>query len=229
MAELIAALHVATGEPDAPGRIDLAAIRAREADPATLASATKVADAITERLELMRPQTEALKQRAARAGSPRAKVILMRELADGVGAAARGLAPCKAGCNHCCYMPVLVGPEEAAQIAKDTGAPLAKPALSGVAKMHYSGSACTFLTPGGCAIYAHRPYACRLHYAVDRDNTLCQIVPGESIRSPHLNVGEYDIAYVTTFPVTLAKGFADVREFFPKGVGKPGRPNTRKP
>lgn len=199
---------------------DLDAIARRGADPTMLDDAQVRADAISARLKRY-PQT-ALVAQAQRAPTVRAKIIILRELADNVGRAAKGSVPCKAGCAHCCKMPVLILPEEAAQIAKETGAKLAHPELTMEPNLQYDGVPCTFLKPdGGCAIYAYRPYACRIYYSVDRDNLLCEIVPGKKIRTPQMDTQAYNMAFVEAFNKSLITvGFADLRDFFPKGLGK---------
>lgn len=194
-------------------------VRARMADPQMLIDGAKRCDAMSERMDLA--QQTAIANRAQRANNPKAKVILLRVMADNVVAAGRGITPCKTGCSHCCKMPTLLGLAEAQQIARETGAPLATPKLTANPDMRYRGVPCTFLVNDACSIYAVRPFACRIHVSVDADALLCEIVVDEpEIRAPSLNVNSYHHAYVRAFsPNPLGMGFADVRAFFPIGRG----------
>jgi Fe-S-cluster containining protein len=194
-------------------------VRARMADPQMLIDGAARCDAMSDRMDLAK-QTATANQ-AYRANNPKAKVFLLREMADKVVEAGRGITPCKSGCSHCCKMPTLLGLAEAQQIAREIGAPLATPKLTAEPDMSYRGVPCTFLVNDACSIYAVRPFACRIHVSVDADSLLCQIVMNEpNIRAPSLNVNSYHHAYVRAFsPNPLAMGFADVRAFFPIGRG----------
>jgi len=198
----------------------LAVIREREADPQVYVHGNKVANAIKAGVDPA--EHNALIAKVHRATSPKAKVILLRELADGLNAAAAPHVACSKGCSHCCHMPVLVGATEAAQIAKDIGVPMAKPEFSFPPErdLAFDGVPCTFLVDGACSIYNSRPYACRTHLIVDRDETLCEIFPGVEIISPMLRVDTYDKAYVHAFGEAEWSQMADLRRFFPKGRGK---------
>lgn len=199
---------------------NMKAIREREADPAVYEHAEKVGRYLTERMD---PAAQrALRDQAQRAKSPKTKVILLRQMADQLGTVAAPVMACKAGCSHCCYMPAMIGATEAAQIARETGAPMSTPAYQYPPKGNtaFDGVACTFLVDGGCSIYANRPFACRIHFIVDRDNTLCEIVPGEDIQAPHLDVDNYHFSYVQAFGAPEMRQMADVREFFPQGLGR---------
>jgi Fe-S-cluster containining protein len=191
-------------------------VREREADPTAPIEAQARVDRIVARSRKM-PQNQ-LAAQAERAPHDRKKVIILRELADNLGRAAAPDVPCKKGCNHCCHIPALVTPNEAKVIAEETGAYLAKPPLSIHADMSVAGTPCTFLTDQGCAIYAHRPYSCRIYYVVDRDSLLCEWVPGEVIKSAQLNALHYNMALARAFGDFHSMKFADIRAFFPKGL-----------
>lgn len=192
-------------------------IRARETDPRTMAFAEAAGAAIRSRINGV-AQSE-LAMRAKRAPTARAKVIILRRLADNLGTAAAPSVACKVGCTHCCKMPTLVSALEAKEIARATGAKLSAPTLSPVADMSYDGVPCTFLVDNACSIYEHRPFACRVHFAVDRDNTLCEIFPGVQIIAPHYNAGSYHVAYGVALGEHEMHRLADVRAFFPAGLG----------
>lgn len=204
---------------------DLAAIRAREADPATVERAQRQVDRFNERMD--NAGASALANRAANARSARAKVVLLRQMTDKIGAAAAGLVPCQKGCTHCCHMATLVTLQEAQAIVQATGAKLTMPArfnqalfdVNG-ARERFNGVPCPFLDAGGCSIYAERPLACRMHYALDVDNLLCEIVPGQQIRVPTLNTLQFDQAIVAALGGPFQVQYADIREFFRPGAGR---------
>lgn len=182
--------------------------------------ASRVADKIHARVDMKK--AEALAERAARVSNPKVKVILIREMTDVLHKATDKLVPCKIGCNSCCDMPLMIGPDEAAQIAQQTGAKLSSPLLSRSPPPVHQGVPCTFLKDGKCSIYANRPFACRIHFALD-DPALCKVVPGVAGKSPNLNVDVYDKAYVRVFnngrhPSMMQ--YADIRDFFPSGLSK---------
>jgi Fe-S-cluster containining protein len=111
--------------------------------------------------------------------------------------------------------------EEAELIARETGAKLTMPKRFNdveAIRAKYTGVACTFLTPKGCSIYAQRPYSCRVVFSIDRDETLCAIVPGEIINTPSLNYRAYNDVFVEVFDGRLL--YADIREFFVPRTGK---------
>lgn len=203
-----------------PISADLARIRAREADPAVVEHAQEVAGKIQARVDMQR--VKLLGRMAELMPKPAGKMEILRQLAGELATAARDLVPCSRGCDKCCHMPTLLSQEEAAIIASETGATLATPAVwfdgEVLGPTPYDGIPCSFLANGVCSIYASRPYACRLHVHLDRDNTLCQIIPGETIRVPRLDTLAFDLAYANSFGGPLAIGLADIREFFPNGL-----------
>ena len=204
---------------------DLAAIRAREADPAMREHAQRVATAISERIDTRR--MNALASQAIIANSVKAKIILLRQMSDKIGEAGRGLVPCRKGCSHCCHMATLVHLDEAKMIAAATGTRMVTPSrfnvdLANIEKLRerYDGVACRFLVNGACSIYDNRPLACRMHMVVDRDETLCEIVPGEKIITPMVDTLQYDRAITEAFGGPLDMKYADIREYFPPKTGK---------
>ena len=84
--------------------------------------------------------------------------------------------------------------------------------------MHrHIGKACPFLKNGECAIYAHRPLACRYHYNMDDDDLLCRLEEdAEGTQVPYLN------SYSMLLPSILAlmpTTISDIRDWFPTRVG----------
>jgi Fe-S-cluster containining protein len=204
---------------------DLTAIRAREADPAMHEHAERVAHAINERIDTK--GMNALASQARAANSVKAKIILLRRMTDKIGEAGRGLVPCRKGCSHCCHMATMVHLDEAKMIAAATGARMVMPKAFNVDLVHieklrnrYDGVPCRFLVNSACSIYEQRPLACRMHMIVDRDETLCQIVPGEKIRVPMIDTLQYDLAITKAFGGPLNMKYADIREYFPPKTNK---------
>jgi Fe-S-cluster containining protein len=200
---------------------ELDKIRAREYDPAMEAHAQAVAAQISAKVD--RARIHFFGTAAAHFPGPARKVALLRSMAGELANAARQLVPCSRGCAKCCHMATALSEDEAAVIAAATGAPLATPTdyLHGEAAVErFNGQPCPFLQEGLCGIYAERPLSCRMHLHLDRDSTLCQIVPGATIRVPRLDTIELDRHYMQAFdPDPRQVRLADIREFFPQGLG----------
>lgn len=89
----------------------------------------------------------------------RALYAVMAQISDAVVP----FVACRAGCTACCHYNVSVFPLEAQLIEAWTGhRRLASPLQAA----EYHGQACPFLKQGRCSIYAHRPMACRQHFAL---------------------------------------------------------------
>lgn len=190
-------------------------IRARETSPDTYAHAERMAELVTRQAN--GTAMKKLAENAKRAASTTAKIYLMRDLAAELAKATKGAVPCKAGCNHCCHMATLVSVQEAKLIAKETGLKLTLPRKYNEFARYrrdFEGVPCPMLKDNKCSVYSSRPFACRIHYVMDRDNMLCEIRPGELIRAPHLNVNEYEASYTAAFGDPLAMRYADIREYF---------------
>lgn len=190
---------------------------ARQADPAMLSEAAERTALIDLRID-RRAQQRAADQ-ARKAKSVTAKIYHLHDLAKELAKAATGITPCKAGCHHCCNMATLVSLPEAKLIAKTTGMKMHMPARFNQFDRYledFEGKPCPMLKDGRCSIYEQRPFACRIHYSVDRDNLLCQIRPGHTIRSPSINVDGYEREYVNTVGNGAAHlmQYADIREYF---------------
>jgi len=76
----------------------------------------------------------------------------------------------------------------------------------------YFGVPCTFLVESKCSIYEHRPLACRQQFNFDDDNLVCQLVPGEGIAVPYLNVQSEQVAYAVA--MGMHANMADIRDWF---------------
>lgn len=134
---------------------------------------------------------------------------------------------CKQGCSHCCYMPVSIGDFEAAMIGRHIGR---DPARRGTIEQflatadsnieNLTGVPCTFLAADGkCGIYPVRPIACRTHHSISDTPDACKVKDvAEPDRRPTpsiLNVRDFDTIAVT-LTMFAGRGFADIREYFPK-------------
>lgn len=193
-------------------------VREREASQETYRTASANAAKIGARIDDVTQRR--LREQAIKAKSTTAKLYLMRDLAAELAKAAEGVVACKSGCDHCCKMATCVSVQEAQLIARETGAKLHTPKQYNhfdAMRKQFEGVPCTFLKDGRCSIYASRPYACRIHYTMDRDSMLCEIRPGEKIRAPHLNTTDYEKTYVQALGNgnPLSMQYADIREFFP--------------
>jgi Fe-S-cluster containining protein len=204
---------------------DLERIRAAENDPARHEHAVRVTQQINQRLDTAGMSLLANQAKAAK--SPKAKVILLQQMADKMGEASKGLVPCRKGCSHCCHMATMIHLDEAKAIAAATGAKMVTPKAFNVdlqyvdkIRARYDGVACRFLVNNACSIYAQRPLACRLHVIVDIDNLLCEIVPGQKIRLPMIDTREADWAISMAWGGPLEMKYADIREFFPPKPNK---------
>lgn len=134
-------------------------------------------------------------------------------------------APCRAGCDHCCHIPVVITSAEARQLARATGRSLSAPAgipcdSTDVAhaqdwqaqqEARWVGTPCPFLKNSTCSVYEHRPFACRTHVTLDDDNLLCRLRPGQTVPMPYANTRRIWALFLGLQPGEI---LADVREFF---------------
>jgi len=193
---------------------DLALVRARENDPATMSDAQARSEQIYARLSSA--LLTSLSNAALREKQPLKKIVWLRRLADQLGPATQGIAPCRDGCAHCCHTPVLLSRVEAEVIAKETGATLQTPrdrSMMNRTNRAYIGVPCPFLRESRCSIYASRPFVCRTHYNLDADNLLCRLIPGEPVKVPYLDHKPFDEVHVSALG-KKALQFFDIRDFF---------------
>jgi Fe-S-cluster containining protein len=208
--------------------IPIAEIKARESDPAVSQGAQSRMDKFNERARPYIARIEALGAQAIRAKNPAARVNALREMLDPVAAAASGVAACGKGCSACCHIAVTLTAEEAEVIGKEIGIKPTMPAQyieqggRDATAAKYYGTACPFLVADKCSIYASRPLSCRTLYNMDSDALLCTVVPGDAPKVPYLNHWQFTNVIVRAFIASgSAPRFADLRDFFPKGKGKP--------
>jgi len=147
------------------------------------------------------------------------------QIIDAMAAEVGNVAICKRGCNFCCYQSVLIPLWEARRIAKFSGRKMKNitgyghdnDTPEGLRKRH-SGTPCTFLHENGCAIYPVRPFACRLHFNMGDDATVCDIVRDPGAKVPYFN---FEPAKEFMFVMFFrdSKKFGDIREFFGENQG----------
>jgi len=206
--------------------IPIAEIKARGSDPATFQGAQSRMDKFNANARPYVARMEALGAQAIRAKGAVAKVMALREMLDPVAAAASGVAACRKGCGKCCHIAVQMTADEADVIGKEIGVkPKTPPAFSDPAKRdeaaaRYYGTPCPFLVNDQCSIYAYRPLSCRTLFNMDRDALLCTVVPGDPPKVPYLNHSQFTMIIARAF-MDSAKRYADLRDFFPNGKGKP--------
>ncbi len=146
-------------------------------------------------------------------------------------------AACQEGCSHCCHIEVAMTDIEAHEIGErirvaPSQVPQAlpvqdamamaergeRPALSSGPRTDAGYAApCPFLARGRCSIHAWRPLMCRVHLNLDRDDLLCRLVPGQPIPVPYADARLLKALYLLVQP---AARLADVRAFFPHGLGE---------
>ncbi len=153
-------------------------------------------------------------------------------LADRISEAVDKHSQCKRGCSHCCYISVGITETEAELIGEAIKTKPTTPKNSYTLfdehlidgeefKAAYFGKPCGFLDGTDCSIYENRPIACRLHHNLG-DAFFCRVdVPIEESM-----VSTIDTRAITgALMVQMIKKkpglrLADIREFFPEGLGR---------
>lgn len=185
-----------------------------------LPKAEQHAEAAVERFNqsLSRAQRKALALRLQKVRSGRLKrraaLLELWAIADAFGQLATPQSACKMGCAHCCHIPVALAPTEARLMGSLIGrtpavVPVSMDGISGEYGYHRP---CPFLVDSRCSVYAHRPLACRVHFNLDVDSLLCELLPDALVPVPYLNLQELHTAYV----LITHEGLADIRDFFPE-------------
>lgn len=129
-------------------------------------------------------------------------------------------AACRQGCSHCCNIAVTLPLGEAEVISANIGVkidPNFTPAKSRVGEVgRFEGTPCPFLKNNQCSIYDNRPIACRAYFNFSDFPDLCDLE-----RNPGAMVPTLDMDFVYEQQVLLFKSpvMADIREFFPNGLG----------
>lgn len=196
-------------------------VRTREKSQLTKDAAAARTAIVDQRFRPLKPMALALSNKAIDAKTTRAKVVILRRVVAIMDEITKGLVPCSKGCTACCHIPVLVCQDEADVIGREIGRKPAKVDYTRVADQEYIGTPCPFLKNDACSIYASRPLACRMHFNMDIDDMLCQIVPGASVKVPYLNSTEFLQTVVHILgPNKMLTQLADVRDYFPQAGRK---------
>jgi len=191
-------------------------VRKRQAEPDFFTEAQRRQNAVFKKLR----KTTINRMAVALQDEPttKGKFIWLKKIMTTLGQATEGIVPCKAGCSDCCKMATNITSLEAEEISKATGIPVTVPSstLTNEESIKaFQGIPCPFLRESQCSIYHVRPFACRAHYSMDKDNLLCKIVPGETIRSPTVNTSQFSLLHALAHVAENEMHLADIREFFP--------------
>lgn len=123
-------------------------------------------------------------------------------------------AACKAGCSHCCHIPVKITQAEAVHLGRQIGRkpmPVDKLPEEQIIKGYEA--PCPFLVDNKCSVYKHRPTVCRTHLNLDKDDLLCQLQPGMTVPVPYLDTRPLVAAsFAILGPL---QPIADIRRWFP--------------
>lgn len=166
------------------------------------------------------------------------RVHWLRREADLVLSVLSDRVACRRGCSHCCHIGVQIAEGEARLIGKLVGRAVQEPPADRIVSIEgaidnpdlleqakgkgnalanvYFGSPCTFLVDGECGIYEHRPMACRTLFNADDDALLCELVEGESIPVPYVNMQASQVAYMMAWGDRAR--LADLRDWFPPSI-----------
>lgn len=152
---------------------------------------------------------------AARSASTAGKrVVWLIKAAQALSDAYAPAAACRAGCSHCCFIPVKITQAEAQHIGRQIGrAPVASTDLGDPPRIEGYDSPCPFLADDKCSIYEHRPGVCRSHLNLDRDDLLCQLTPGQNLPVPYLDTRPLIAASFSI--LGPHQPIADLRQWFP--------------
>lgn len=186
-----------------------------ERDPERDREANERAAIAGTRLKAHHQQMNMLTNRAMKEPNRQQKIIWLWRLTQPLKTVMKDVAACREGCAHCCYTPVLISHVEAEVISKLTGHPMVSPSEYTIEpNMSYLGVPCPFLKDDRCSIYSSRPFACRVHYNMDRDNAQCVLGSAPKIVR-YFDRRSFDMVYVTALSTDDMR-YADVRDFFPR-------------
>jgi Fe-S-cluster containining protein len=223
-------------EPTLPLTPEQAELVARQAerwnDPRTQDDARARIALVNVRAKANEPRLTSQLKQLDKAPAIKHKIYWLRQMAETFADAVAPQAACSDACDGCCYQPVSVTLQEAEVISREIGVPLQTPTeWSTLPVMKYAGQACPFLQDARCTIYQHRPMVCRLIFNMDADPLLCQMVPGMRSQAPYADHSIYKELYVRAHlgkvknqeemqAALKSLRMADLREFFPNGLGK---------
>ena len=223
-------------EPTAPLTPQQAELVARQAerwnDPRTQDDARARLALANVRAKANEPRLTSQLKQLNKAPTIKHKIYWLRQMAETFADAAAPQAACRDACDGCCYQSVAVTQQEAEVISREIGMPLQAPTeWSTLPVRKYAGQPCSFLRDSRCTIYQHRPIICRLIFNMDADALLCQVAAGARSQAPYADNSLYKELYIRAH-LGKVKGqeemqvalksllMADLREFFPHGLGK---------
>ncbi len=126
---------------------------------------------------------------------------LMREIED--------KTPCKKGCSHCCKcgMRIDISELEANYIKNKLG--IANNTICIEEDGYIPQGSCPFLFNDACSIYEIRPYQCRRHVVIEKDNTKCI----QNLECMQQTSEEFDNAYHSLVKKYLSKNQQKIDSF----------------
>ena len=218
-----------------PEQAELVARQAeRWNDPRTQDDARARVALVNVRARANQPRLTSQLQQLDKAPAIKHKIYWLRQMAGTFADAVAPQAACSDACDGCCHQPVSVTLQEAEVISREIGIrPQTPTEWSTLPVMKYAGQRCSFLQDSRCTIYEHRPMVCRLIFNMDADALLCQMVPGARSQAPYADHSIYKELYIRAHlgkvksqeamqAALKSLRMADLREFFPNGLRKPG-------
>lgn len=199
-------------------RIAASAEAQREHWPIAAAQAKRKEPQLQAALDRIRPRLDSLMRLAQLPHAPRkARLRHLLRAASLIADSLASIGACRRGCGHCCHQPVAVAPLEAEIIGEGIGIKPAKPRLHA----RFAGYArgydhpCQFLADdGGCSIYEHRPFGCRVLVNLADDAHQCEFHDGEAADVPYLDARQLQMLYGLL--VLPDGGLAELGDFFPE-------------
>ena len=165
---------------------------------------------------------------AQRASTTAQRVLWLQRAASAWSRPLEAVGACRAGCAHCCHIPVALSGKEAELLAKASGrtiteprAPIRPALLSDPAQVEAAtarlqqwptGTPCPFLVDSACSVYAARPLACRVLINLDDDDLLCRHSEDGPAEVPY---ADSRVLRALALAAQPSEVLADIRDFFP--------------
>lgn len=158
------------------------------------------------------------------------RVIWLQRAASTWAKPMEALSACRAGCSHCCQIPVTISLVEARLLGRASGRIPSAPkrsmrvtdhdsaeTLSEMERQLQTGplSPCPFLRSDRCSVYEARPMACRTLLNLDDDDLLCRHTGEEQSQVPYADATKLK---AFSFMAQTGTQYADIRDFFPSAA-----------